>query len=220
MECCRLCYENEGNLPLLKLLPKSGGRLLDLGCGAGDNARILKAQGWTVTGITISPSEQRIALKYCDKCYLWDLEGGIPETVGGGYKVVLMSHILEHLIHPEHLLKDAKKVLSPEGVIAVALPNVLSYSNRFRFILGKFEYAAGGIMDHTHVRFYTFTSAKRLLEENGFNVIVKRGDGAFPLWKIRRILPVAFVKWLNRLASETFPGLFGYQSLFLGSPSK
>ena len=220
MESCKLCYENAGNLPLLELLPQTGGRLLDLGCGAGGNARILKYRGWIVTGITISPREQQIASAYCEECYLCDLNAGIPETVKGKYDVVLMSHILEHLMHPGRLLEDAKKVLVPNGLIAVALPNVLAYPNRLRFVFGKFEYTSGGIMDNTHIRFFTFASGRCLLEENGFKVIIARGDGAFPLWKIRSILPAIFVKQLNSLVCKYFPGIFASQSLFLANSSK
>ena len=220
IECSQLCYKNEGNLPLLELLPHKKGKVLDCGCGSGDNARILKERGWAVTGITISRKELRIAQEYCNKCYLYDLNKGIPDTVGGGYNVVLMSHILEHVINPDYLLKDVKRVLSPDGVIAVALPNILTYTNRLRFLFGKFEYTEGGTLDHTHIRFYTFTSGKRLLEENGFNVIVARGDGAFPLWKIRSILPSILVKRLNQLACKFRPGLFSIQSLFIANQSK
>ena len=220
MEYDKLYYKNIGNIPLLELFIKKKGRILDCGCGSGDNARILQSQGWTVTGITISLKEQQVARDYCDKCYLHDLNNGIPKTVGSGYSVVLMSHILEHLVHPERLLEDAKNVLAPNGIIAVALPNVLVYYNRLRFMFGKFDYTSSGIMDYTHLRFYTFTSGKRLIEENGFKIMTEQGDGAFPLWKIRSILPTILVRKLNTLACTCFPDIFATQSLFLGVPSE
>jgi len=200
---------------LLGLLPKSGRRLLDCGCGAGDNARILKAQGWSVTGITISPSEQLVASVHCGKVYLADLDQGIPKAIDDYFDCVLMSHILEHLVHPENLLRDAKAVLAPNGMIAVALPNVLVYYNRLRFLFGRFEYTDGGIMDETHVRFYTFATGAKLLEANGYKLVKVQSEGAFPLWKARNILPVRLVKALNHFVVKHWPGIFGWQSLYL-----
>ena len=214
-KCIEKLYQNSGNLPLLGLLPESGRRLLDCGCGAGDNARILKAQGWSVTGITISPSEQLAASVHCDKVYLADLEQGIPKAIDDYFDCVLMSHILEHLVHPENLLRDAKAVLAPNGMIAVALPNVLVYYNRLRFLFGRFEYTDGGIMDETHVRFYTFATGAKLLEANGYKLVKVQSEGAFPLWKARNILPVRLVKALNHFVVKHWPGIFGWQSLYL-----
>jgi 2-polyprenyl-3-methyl-5-hydroxy-6-metoxy-1,4-benzoquinol methylase len=214
-KCIEKLYQNSGNLPLLGLLPESGRRLLDCGCGAGDNARILKAQGWSVTGITISPSEQLVASVHCDKVYLADLEQGIPKSIDDYFDCVLMSHILEHLVHPENLLRDAKAVLAPNGMIAVALPNVLVYYNRLRFLFGRFEYTDGGIMDETHVRFYTFAAGAELLEANGYKLVKVQSEGRFPLWKARNILPVRLVKALNHFVVKHWPGIFGWQSLYL-----
>lgn len=217
--CSEKVYTNSGNVPLLELLPrKKMGRLLDCGCGSGDNARILCSWGWEVTGITISPLERNVARKYCSLVEIADLEHGIPSSVGKNYDVVLMSHILEHLVYPQNLIKDARKVLSPDGMIAVALPNVLMYPNRLRLLKGQFEYTAGGVMDETHVRFYTFKTGAELLRSNGLKVIISHQEGTFPLWKLRNILPKAFVKKLYDMAGAFRPGFFGIQSLYLAVP--
>jgi 2-polyprenyl-3-methyl-5-hydroxy-6-metoxy-1,4-benzoquinol methylase len=220
MKISEKVYSNTGNTPLLELLPRyKMGRLLDCGCGSGDNASILCSRGWEVTGITISPREREIALKYCSTVVIADLEQGIPLSVGENYDVVLMSHILEHLVFPQTLIKDARKVLKPDGVIAVALPNVLSYPNRLKILKGQFEYTSGGIMDETHVRFYTFKTGAELLRSNGLKVISSRAEGNFPLWKLRNILPGPAVKKMNDLACAFSPGFFGTQSLYLAIPA-
>jgi SAM-dependent methyltransferase len=215
--CAQKVYQNAGNLPLLRMIPPNS-RVLDCGCGAGDNARILKSYGCRVTGITISASEREAALAHCDEVHLADLEDGIPEQVAGSFDVVLFSHVLEHLVHPGNVLRDARRLLMPKGLIAVALPNVLEYHNRFDFLMGRFEYTSGGIMDETHVRFYTFACGKRLLIENGYTIVVAQADGAFPLWKMRQVLPAQWMDWINRWACQHWPGLFGAQSLYLARP--
>ena len=212
-------YRNRGNPPLLGLLPEKSGRVLDCGCGAGDNAQLLQARGWKVTGITLSPAEQSAAAAFCERVHLADLETGLPDSVSGPFDVVLLSHVLEHLVAPEKLLDAIKSVLAPDGILAVALPNVLYYPVRLGALFGKFEYTVEGIMDETHVHFYTYEAGRQLLRKNGFRVLLARADGAFPLWKFRRILPDSWVQRLNRLACRVRPGLFGRQSLYLARPA-
>lgn len=155
--CVDRVYHNAGNQPLLDLFAGvEPGRVLDCGCGAGDNARILQGRGWRVTGITISQVEQQQAAAYCERVYLADLNAGLPETLDGQFDIVLLSHVLEHLVHPEPLLQSISRVLKVSGRIAVGLPNVLVYAQRFQFLVGKFDYTPTGLMDETHVRFYTF----------------------------------------------------------------
>lgn len=210
-------YQNEGNPPLLALVPATPGRALDCGCGAGDNARILRSRGWRVTGITASPAEQRIAADHCDRVLLTDLEKPLPDEVGGDFDLVVLSHVLEHLAHPEALLDTLKAVLAPHGVIAVALPNVLFYPQRFKALMGRFEYEPTGIMDETHLRFFTFASGSALLRRGGFRVLAAGAEGGVPLWKLRLLLPCSWVDWVNRAACRWRPGLFGRQCLYLAA---
>ena len=71
-DCGGLVYKNAGNAGLLHLLSSSPGRVLDCGCGAGDNARLLSGHGWRVTGVTIDPREQEAARQFCEAVYLAD----------------------------------------------------------------------------------------------------------------------------------------------------
>ena len=217
-DCSERVYENTGNQPLLKLLTlEPPSHALDCGCGAGDNARALSSLGWEVVGITISHCEQSKAARFCKHVYVYDLESGIPPQVTGPFKLILFSHVLEHLRHPDRILQDARKVLAPGGLVAVALPNVLNWRNRFQFFIGQFEYKESGIMDSTHVRFYTFVSGKRLLEANGFQVVTSAADGSAPLRWIRRSVP-RLARYLDHLACKLWPGLFGWQLLYLARP--
>lgn len=189
--------------------------MLDCGCGAGDNARLLAQQACSVTGITISSEEAVVAAQYCKSVLIADLEVGLPQLAGELYDIVIASHVLEHLRHPERILSDIRKVLAPEGLLIVALPNVLNYRDRLNFAVGRFDYTDTGIMDQTHVRFYTYKSGRQLLENNGFHVVYTSASGAFPLWKIRKLLPPSVVEGLNQIACRASPGLFAIQSLYV-----
>ncbi len=219
-ECANRIYKNAGNLALLDLIAsKPAGRALDCGCGAGDNSRILSLRGWDVDGITISPDEHSKASQVCKTVHLADLESGIPPAVSGGYDLVVFSHVLEHLRNPSRVLKDIPRVLGPDGIVAVALPNVLSWRFRLRFLLGQFEYEEGGIMDATHLRFYTFASGRRLLESNGLLISTATVEGVFPLARKIR-LPSQIVRVLDSFAGSYWPGLFGWQLLYIASVSR
>ena len=211
-------YENEGNAPLLELAPAGMGRALDCGCGAGANARLLRSRGWEVTGITLSPGERERAGAHCTRIVLADLERPLPDEVGGGYQLVLLSHVLEHLLHPERLLEELRQVLAPEGVVLVALPNLLFYPIRLRLLLGRFDYERDGILDETHLRFYSFASGAALLERGGLRVLEARGEGGFPLAWLRRLLPPGVVAWIDATACRWWPGLFGRQLLYRAVP--
>ena len=216
--CANRVYQNSGNLPFLRSLQLDPpGNALDCGCGAGDNARALRAAGWRVTGITISPEEAVRALHECDSVHLADLEQGIPTDARGPFDLILFSHVLEHLRDPCPALRDAQKLLSPSGVIAVALPNVLYWRQRLEFLLGRFQYDDAGIMDRTHLRFFTFVTGKQMLESYGLHVVHATVDGGFPSRYLRRVLP-AWSARLDRLAERLMPNLFGYESFYLTRP--
>ena len=219
-ECANRIYENAGNLAILDLVKsKPAGRALDCGCGAGDNARILSNRGWDVDGITISPDEQSHASQVCKTVHLADLESGIPATITGGYDLVVFSHVLEHLRNPSRVLKDVHRVLAPDGIVAVALPNALCWRFRKEFLFGRFEYEEGGIMDATHLRFYTFASGRRLLESNGLLISTAAVEAVFPLARKIR-LPSRIVAMLDQLVGSYSPGLFGWQLLYIASADR
>jgi 2-polyprenyl-3-methyl-5-hydroxy-6-metoxy-1,4-benzoquinol methylase len=188
-------YENYGNPELLSWVSSGSRTVLDVGCGAGDNARLLKHRGNIVDGITLSEHEAHIAQPYMRKVYVHNLESGLPDaTLDGSYDYALCSHVIEHICYPDKLLADIRRCLKPGGQLIVALPNLLYYKYRVRLVLGHFEYENSGIMDNTHFRWYTFATAKRLLADSGFVQIHTYAD-----------------KWACKIS----PGLFGYQLVLI-----
>jgi SAM-dependent methyltransferase len=214
--CADRTYSNRGNTRLLELLPP-GRTLLDCGCGAGDNARVLAAGGWVVTGITISPREAELASRHCAHTIIANLERGVPLR-STQYDVVLISHVLEHLVSPDRLLGSIKALLAPDGVLAVGLPNVANWRVRLALLRGRFEYTDTGIMDETHVKFYTLESGKRLLTRNGYEVTAALADGWLPIGRVRGLIPTPAVDQIDRWCTARFPGLLGFQNVFIAKP--
>lgn len=212
-------YRNEGNEDVLQFLIKPG-KVLDVGCGGGDNARILKPLGFMVDGVTISENELREANPFLQNGYLFNLENGLPEAVKNGqYDYIICSHVLEHICYPEQLLKDIKGCIKKEGKLVVALPNLFHYASRWKLMRGDFNYQTAGVWDNTHFKWYSFKTGKALLERNGFNVIYHSVTGQLPGNSF-------FSKFLSKKTSARIynvmkkisPGLFGYQLIYVATP--
>ncbi len=206
---------NADNKSVLAEVPQGPGTVLDVGCGSGGNAAALTAGGKIVDGITLSPEEAKLASAVCRTVLLHDLELGIPESLQGPYDICICSHVIEHVRNPSPLLEGVRRVLARDGLFMVALPNLLQYRYRWNLCMGRFEYEAHGIMDSTHVRWYTWDSGKRLLESHGFIVEKRIADGIFPMPVLRKILPASLARSLDRFATRQVPGLFAHQLLFL-----
>ena len=208
-------YINSGNDDVLSLVLKPNSRILDVGCGGGSLGKILTASGHLVDGITISNEEFKIASVFLNNVYLYNLELGLPENISQSqYDYVICSHVLEHIVYPDKLLRDIYDVLKPSGFLVVALPNVMHYNSRLKLMAGNFNYEDAGIWDNTHVKWYTFESAKKLLANQGFLIDVVTVTGELPLNTVfsKVFSPFIRIKIFDMLKNIS-KGFFGYQIL-------
>lgn len=211
-------YSNTGNEDVLSLIEEhpKGGRILDIGCGDGSLAKILIKKGFTIDGITISENERVSASKFMEKVYIFNLEEGLPLGISENqYSYIICSHVLEHIAYPEKLLQDIKKALINGGHLIVALPNIMHYKSRLKLLFGNFDYEETGIWDFTHLRWYTFRTAKNLLESLGFDIIVAKVTGELPFNSLfSKILPKALAIPIFQVLTTLSKGFWGYQLLF------
>jgi len=178
-------YENQGLPELVTLIAPTERRVLDIGCGAGGNLRLLSARGYDPVGVTLSLSEARACREQGFDCHVADLSVGLPFGAGA-FDAVILSHVLEHMPWPEAALAAALANVRSGGGVYVAVPNALFLPERLRFLRGQFRYTETGIMDRTHLRFFDFASVRRLLEVVGVTVTgscrsVRCGD-LHPRW--------------------------------------
>jgi 2-polyprenyl-3-methyl-5-hydroxy-6-metoxy-1,4-benzoquinol methylase len=212
-------YRNSGNAPLLSLLEGHVGRVLDVGCGAGDNARLLASRfpRCEVTGITYSAAEAAAARAAMTTCWVADIEADLPQQLRADrFDVLIFSHVLEHMRDPAATLNKFVQLLRAGGVAVIAVPNVLSWATRWRFVRGDFEYASDGVLDDTHLRFFTYLTAERYLVGRcpGLTMLSKTVTGSVPLWLLRRYLfPRGLSRRIDRLGCRLWPNLFGDQIL-------
>jgi predicted nucleic acid-binding Zn-ribbon protein len=110
---------------------------------------------------------------YCSRVIVGDVERLSLEEVFGEqrFDVILAGDFLEHLAHPLKLLQDLKRYLSEDGYIVASIPNIAHGSVRLSLLNGKFEYKDIGILDRTHLRFFTLDSILRLFADAGFAVV-------------------------------------------------
>ena len=209
-------YKNSGNADVLSLVTGENIRVLDVGCGSGDNASILHQKGYKVDGITISKMELEAATPFLESGYLYNLELGLPaELKEGVYDYVICSHVLEHICYPEKLITDIRRVLKPGGSLIVALPNIMHYKSRLQLFKGNFNYKDSGLWDYTHFRWYTYKTGKQLLEQYGFQVVLATVTGDIPAKSVLgKILPEALMKKIYGVLAGSSKGLFGYQLLY------
>jgi 2-polyprenyl-3-methyl-5-hydroxy-6-metoxy-1,4-benzoquinol methylase len=219
MKTCRAQDANQiygaVNQPVLARVPRITKRLLDIGCGTGALGQKIKEEiDCQVVGITHSDSEATLAGECIDEVLVRDLNNFEPLDMEQ-FDCIVCSHVLEHLYQPDEVLKRMLRLLSPEGTLIVALPNVLFWRQRLNFLRGNFRYTDGGLMDRTHYRFFDWVTAQELLTKNGYLVIEAHADGTFPL---SRYLFRAG-QWLDRAALKALPGLFGFQFVFVCRPN-
>lgn len=215
-------YKNNGNADVLSLVIGQNIRVLDVGCGGGDNARILSQKGYKIDGITISKIELECAAPFLESGYLFNLELGLPsELQKDAYDYVICSHVLEHICYPEKLINDIKRVLKPDGFLIVALPNIMHYKSRWQILKGNFNYKDSGIWDYTHFRWYTYKTGKELLEQYGFQILLASVTGEIPAKSILgKILSESFMKKIYSFLTGWSKGLFGYQLLYKACKQK
>jgi 2-polyprenyl-3-methyl-5-hydroxy-6-metoxy-1,4-benzoquinol methylase len=183
--------------------------VLECGCSNGFLSHLITAHGGPcVVGIERDAAAAEEARRSCERVVELDLNAaGWPEQVGATFDLVMFGDVLEHLVDPVQALQRAASLLNPGGRVLVSLPNVAHWTVRGKLLLGRFDYQAVGVLDATHLRFFTKKSARALLRQAGYRPI--------------RFVPAAGGRFTNRfraawdLAARTCPGLFALQLIFL-----
>lgn len=177
--------------------------VLDVGCAAGDLARALKAQGCRVSGIELDPGRAREAEPDLVKLVVGDVSTIDLSSVfpAAGFDVVVCGDVLEHLTDPESVLRALIPLVRPDGELVVSVPNVTHGSLRLALLQGRWRYTDEGLLDGTHLRFFTRESLIALLTSVGLEVVELRATVMDALDSEVEVdastLPSAIVDWVR-----------------------
>lgn len=146
-----------------------GRRALDVGAADGFLAELLTRQGWQVTALERDPARAAKARGRCHEVIVADLDEAAPR-LEGLFDAIVYGDVLEHLNDPLPVLVALDRALAADGRVIVSVPNVAHLWVRFSLALGRWDYADRGILDRTHLRFFTKRSFAALLHDAGLSV--------------------------------------------------
>ncbi len=166
---------NNHNRDLLPLIPPNARGVVEVGCNNGALARAYKAinPNGKYTGIEVVPANAEGARRYCDEVLLQDIEA-VDESFYAkysDYNVWIFGDVLEHLRYPWEVLARIRRSMPADGCVIVCLPNAQHWSVQAKLAVGDFRYeAAGGLMDRTHMRFFTRATMLEMFSGAGFKL--------------------------------------------------
>jgi 2-polyprenyl-3-methyl-5-hydroxy-6-metoxy-1,4-benzoquinol methylase len=146
--------------------------VLDLGCASGYFARVLARRDCRVVGVDINEAAVEKAREPCSDAIVADLDA-VPLTSLVGeqrFDVVVFGDVLEHLMNPARLLEEARDVLKHDGYLVASFPNVAHGAVRLSLLQGRFDYQEEGLLDETHLRFFTLKTVEETLLGAGYRI--------------------------------------------------
>lgn len=194
-------YYSHNRKDVLMLVPEEARRVLDVGCGAGSLGKELKKSGAEVFGIEISPDACEAAGKKIDKVFLCDAEEFSPPFSDKYFDCIIFADILEHLRDPQATLEKYRRYLNDDGRVISSIPNVRYYKLIIRLLRGSWDYSDSGLLDKSHLRFFTLINIKEMFEEAGYKIIGLE----------RNIVAARGFKILNFLLSNWLKEFLTYQ---------
>src|SRR5207253_2318932 len=144
--------------------------VLEFGCSTGYMSRVLKANGCKVVGVEIDPDAAKQAAEVCDRVIVSDAERGnwAEQLKNDRFEVIVFGDVLEHLADPLSVLRSVRPLISEDGYVVASIPNIAHGSVRLALLSGEFVYRKLGLLDDTHVRFFTRETIAELFAKAGF----------------------------------------------------
>ena len=190
----------------------AGSHVFDMGCGEGQLAPVLTGKGCRVDGMDINIRRMTASRSHYKNLYEGNIETFAFDQHAHQYDVVVLADVLEHLQAPEKVLETSRALLKDKGKVLISLPNVAYYSNRMCLLFGRWEYQDEGILDRTHLRFFTLCTGREFIETNGYDVSEMVPE-----------MPVISSKWKRLIfsfACHQWPSLFAIGWVIEARPEK
>jgi GT2 family glycosyltransferase/2-polyprenyl-3-methyl-5-hydroxy-6-metoxy-1,4-benzoquinol methylase len=167
-----LTAENSSHTQMV-LLTGENKDVLEVGTSTGYVARVLRERGCRVTGIEVDTEMAREAEGSVDRMIVGDIESlDLEELLGAQrFDVILFGDVLEHLVDPGGVLRRVTPFLAADGRVVASIPNIAHGSVRLSLLAGDFTYTESGLLDRTHLRFFTRDGVESLFTDAGFDIL-------------------------------------------------
>lgn len=208
---------------VIQLVPP-GSRALEIGCASGYFSAKLAEKSCSVYGIEMDPAEAELARANCTDVLTQDVDTlGVLPWAKESFDVILCMDVLEHLKCPQRAVQMVRPYLKSSGILIVSVPNVANWWVRYHLLTGKFHYQPAGILDRTHLRFFTRRSAEEMLTDAGYAITHRDvTPGVASNLYLRTIgRPLQALRRRERLEyrlTRLLPGLFAQQVIFVCRP--
>lgn len=189
----------------------SNSMVLDVGCATGFMGKYLRnKKNCVVYGLDIRPDELEVAKRNLDKAILGNIEQAktvkaiLEKTNQKKFDYILSTSLIEHTANPDQVIENMKSLLKPGGKIVMSTPNIAHWSIRLKLLRGEFDYTDYGILDRTHLHFFTPKTFAKLFMGNKLKIVNQKIDaegGGLPR--------------LSLALAPLFPNLFAYQVLIV-----
>ena len=177
---------------LIELIPPGTRRILDVGCGVGKTGELLREKGFEeIFGVEINVDAGEKAKPHYERVFIGDIQKDPLPFSKGFFDCILYGDVLEHLADPWSVLKGHKEILDDHGIIICSIPNIRYYKVLKSLILeGRWEYVDLGILDRTHLRFFTLKTIEAMFQETGFEIkkLIKKKRCSTTLKFINRLV--------------------------------
>jgi methionine biosynthesis protein MetW len=193
---------NDSHFQVVQLVG-SGHDVLDVGCADGDVGRLLQETGNRVSGLDRDAEAAEKARADLERVVVADLDTSslLDHFEAASFDVVVLADVLEHLREPERALREATELLREGGRLVLSVPNVAHGALRLALLQGRWTYTEAGLLDRTHLHFFTRTSLLQLLEGVGLAVDDLRATVADPLGVEVELepdrIPATLVEWVR-----------------------
>lgn len=199
-------YYTRNRQTMLDFIPQTVSRVLEIGCGVGNFASLLKERNKVeVWGVELNKDAAKEAERKLDKVIVANFENDVIDIPKNFFDCIVFNDVLEHLINPWNVLTISKMYLSKEGYIVASIPNVRYFMNIKRLLKHKeWNYENDGVLDNTHLRFFTIKSIIAMFQNAGFEIVKIEGINSmqFP-WKFR-ILNLMLMRIFDDMRYQQF----------------
>lgn len=187
---------------IIDLIPEGSNRVLEVGCGTGSTLIKLKElhKAQEIYGLELNGEVVQEHIKDIDKVIIGDVEHIEPPFQEEFFDYIIFADVLEHLVEPEEVLKKYMKYLKRDGCIIASIPNIKNYTVLFDLIVrDRFEYRDAGILDRSHLRFFTKKEIVNMFDRSGMYVKEMKSNLSFPMNIVDRMI-------INLISTHRFPG--------------